>query len=41
VKDIADELEVVDIPEFFGAVSQFYRRFHQVGDAEVAQLLAA
>jgi len=41
VKDIADEVVVVHIPDFFGAVSQFYRNFSQVEDAEVAQLLAA
>ena len=37
----ADEVVVVHIPEFFGAVSQFYRNFAQVEDDEVAQLLAA
>jgi len=41
VKDIADEVVVVHIPDFFGAVSQFYRTFSQVEDEEVAQLLAA
>ena len=41
VKDIADEVVVVHIPEYFGAVSQFYRSFSQVEDEEVAQLLAA
>jgi predicted phosphoribosyltransferase len=41
VKDIADEVVVVEVPEFFGAVSQFYRDFPQVEDEEVAQLLAA
>ena len=41
VKDIADEVVVVDVPEYFGAVSQFYRNFAQVEDDEVAQLLAA
>jgi predicted phosphoribosyltransferase len=41
VKDIADEVVVVHIPDFFGAVSQFYRNFAQVEDEEVAQLLAA
>lgn len=40
-KDIADEVVVVDVPEYFGAVSQFYRNFPQVEDEEVAQLLAA
>ena len=41
VKGIADEVVVVDVPEYFGAVSQFYRSFSQVEDEEVAQLLAA
>ena len=41
VKDIADELVVVHRPDYFGAVSQFYRSFGQVEDEEVAQLLAA
>jgi predicted phosphoribosyltransferase len=41
VRDIADEVEVAHIPDYFGAVSQFYRRFEPVHDAEVAQLLAA
>ena len=41
VKDIADELVVVHRPEYFGAVSQFYRNFAQVENEEVAQLLAA
>jgi len=41
VKDIADEVVVVDVPEFFGAVSQFYKNFAQVEDDEVAHLLAA
>lgn len=41
VRDIADEVVVVHVPEYFGAVSQFYRDFSQVEDEEVAQLLAA
>ena len=41
VRDIADEVVVVHVPEYFGAVSQFYRNFTQVEDEEVAQLLAA
>ena len=41
VRDIADEVVVVHVPEFFGAVSQFYREFAQVEDEEVTQLLAA
>jgi predicted phosphoribosyltransferase len=41
VSDIADEVVVVDVPDYFGAVSQFYASFSQVEDEEVAQLLAA
>ncbi len=41
VRDIADEVVVAQIPEYFGAVSQFYASFSQVEDEEVAQLLAA
>ena len=41
VRDIADEVVVVHVPEFFGAVSQFYCEFAQVEDDEVTQLLAA
>ena len=41
VKDIADEVVVAHVPEFFGAVSQFYRDFSEVPDETVAQLLAA
>ena len=41
VKDIADDLVVVHRPDYFGAVSRFYRSFAQVEDEEVAQLLAA
>jgi predicted phosphoribosyltransferase len=41
VKDVADEVVVVHVPEFFGAVSQFYRDFSQVEDQTVAGLLAA
>jgi putative phosphoribosyl transferase len=41
VRGIADEVVTVHIPEYFGAVSQFYRNFTQVEDEEVAQLLAA
>ena len=41
VKDVADEVVVVHVPEYFGAVSQFYRQFDPVEDEEVAQLLAA
>jgi predicted phosphoribosyltransferase len=41
VRDIADEVVVVEVPDYFGAVSRFYRRFNPVEDEEVAQLLAA
>lgn len=41
VRDIADEVVVVDVPSPFGAVSQFYASFSRVEDEEVAQLLAA
>ena len=39
VRDIADDVVVVEIPEYFGAVSQFYDTFTQVEDDEVADLL--
>ena len=41
VRDVADEIVVVHVPEFFGAVSQFYGDFSEVEDETVAQLLAA
>ena len=41
VRDVADEVVVVHVPEFFGAVSQFYGDFSEVEDETVAQLLAA
>jgi predicted phosphoribosyltransferase len=41
VKDIADEVVVAHVPEFLGAVSQFYRDFSEVPDETVAELLAA
>ena len=41
VRDVADEVVVAHVPEFFGAVSQFYGDFTQVEDDIVAQLLAA
>jgi predicted phosphoribosyltransferase len=41
VRDIADEVVVAHVPQFFGTVSQFYRTFAPVEDQEVAQLLAA
>jgi predicted phosphoribosyltransferase len=41
VRDVADEVVVVHVPEFFGAVSRFYEDFSEVEDEAVAQLLAA
>ena len=41
VRDIADEVVVLHVPERFGAVSQFYRNFASIQDREVAHLLAA
>ncbi len=35
----ADELIVLRMPVFFGAVGQFYKRFEQVGDDEVVAAL--
>jgi putative phosphoribosyl transferase len=40
VKTLADEVVAILVPDEFHAVSQFYRRFPQVGDDEVASLLA-
>jgi len=37
----ADEVVVLDTPEPFRAVSLFYRKFAQVEDDEVVELLAA
>ena len=40
VKTLADEVVALLVPDDFQAVSQFYRRFPQVGDDEVAALIA-
>jgi predicted phosphoribosyltransferase len=40
IQEIADELVCLDVPEYFGAVGQFYRLFPQVEDEEVIQLLS-
>jgi putative phosphoribosyl transferase len=40
VKALADEVVAILVPDDFQAVSQFYRRFPQVDDDEVASLLA-
>ncbi len=39
VRPYADEVVCLETPEFFYAVSQFYRSFPQVDDAEVVALL--
>jgi predicted phosphoribosyltransferase len=41
VRAEVDQRVTLAMPEPFGAVGQFYRDFHQVGDAEVQDLLAA
>ena len=41
VEQFADEVVALETPEPFRAVSLFYRRFNQVEDDEVVQLLAA
>lgn len=40
VKNEVEECVVLEIPEYFQAVGQFYHRFEPVGDEEVVQLLA-
>lgn len=40
IKSMVDELIVLEIPESFGAVGQFYRDFPQVNDEEVISILA-
>jgi putative phosphoribosyl transferase len=40
VKTLADEVVAILVPDDFQAVSQFYRRFPQVDDDEVASLLS-
>ncbi|MEW5758888.1 MAG: phosphoribosyltransferase family protein [Candidatus Omnitrophota bacterium] len=39
IKDDADEIICLRMPEFFAAVGQFYRNFNQVEDNDVANLL--
>lgn len=39
IQNLADEVVVLETPEFFKAVGQFYRYFPQVTDNEVVQLL--
>lgn len=41
LKEVADEVVVIDIPADFMAVGQFYRDFHQLSDEEVMVLLAS
>jgi predicted phosphoribosyltransferase len=41
LRDEADELVCLGVPEEFGAVGQFYRDFGQTDDEEVLRLLAA
>jgi predicted phosphoribosyltransferase len=40
VRPLCDELVCLEAPESFQAVSQFYRVFPQVDDAEVERILA-
>ena len=40
LRDEADEVVVVEVPETFGAVGRFYRDFAQVSDAEAQSYLA-
>lgn len=39
VKKICDEILVLEVPEYFGAVGQFYDQFQPVSDEEVIQYL--
>lgn len=39
LKELVDELVVLETPAFFGAVGQFYEEFPQVSDEEVVKLL--
>ena len=41
LSDVYDDVVVVDTPEPFFAVGEFYRNFDQVSDDEVRELLAA
>jgi predicted phosphoribosyltransferase len=40
IRPYADEVVCLETPEWFGAVSQFYRDFPQVDDGEVVRLLS-
>lgn len=40
LREEADEVVVVEVPEWFGAVGQFYRSFEQVTDEEAMAYLA-
>ena len=40
VRPHADEVVCLDVPQWFGAVGQFYASFPQVEDEEVVRLLA-
>ncbi|GGN77645.1 hypothetical protein GCM10011610_24290 [Nocardia rhizosphaerihabitans] len=39
LRDVADEVVCLELPTWFSAVGCWYRRFGQVSDAEVAELL--
>jgi len=39
LRDEADEVICLEVPEFFGAIGFFYLNFSQVGDAEVSTIL--
>jgi len=41
VKPLADEVVCLEVPDWFGAVSQFYLHFDQVEDDEVERILGA
>ncbi len=38
-KSLVDELIILETPEYFGAVGQFYEEFPQISDEEVVKLL--
>jgi putative phosphoribosyl transferase len=39
LRELADDVVCLEVPEPFGAVGQHYRTFDQVSDAEVVDLL--
>lgn len=41
LKSEVEEIMALEIPEFFGAVGQFYLEFSQIDDKEVSKLLAS